>query len=56
MVGIDTHFILFEVERILTRVNGPQLMVAVKIRPSPQPTVDDMGQTLTMRNLKTPIK
>lgn len=56
MVGIDTHFILFEVEGILAGVNGPQLMVAVKVGPSPQAAVDDVGQALTMGHLKTPIQ
>lgn len=56
MVGIDTHFILLEVKCILACINGPQLMVAVKVRPSPQAAVDDMGQTFTMRHLKTPVQ
>lgn len=56
MVGIDTHFILFEVEGILAGVNGPQLMVAVKVGPSPQAAVDDVGQALTMGHLKTPVQ
>lgn len=56
MVGIDTHFILFEVEGILAGVNGPQLMVAVKVGPSPQAAVDDVGQALAMGHLKTPIQ
>lgn len=35
MVGIDTHFVLLKVEGILAGVNSPQLMVTVKVRPSP---------------------
>lgn len=56
MVGIDTHFILLKVECILAGVDGPQLMVAVKVGPSPQTAVDDMGQALPMRHLKTAIQ
>lgn len=56
MVGIDTHFILLKVKCILAGVNGPQLMVAVKVRPSPQAAVDDVRQALTMRHLKTAIQ
>lgn len=56
MVGIDTHFILLKVEGILAGVDGPQLMVAVKVGPSPQAAVDDMGQAFTMGHLKTPIQ
>ena len=56
MVGIDAHFIFLEVKCILACINGPQLMVAVKVGPSPQTAVDDMGQALTMRHLKTPVQ
>lgn len=56
MVWIDTHFVLFEVEGILAGINGPQLMVAVKVRPSPKAAVDDVGQALTMGHLETPIQ
>lgn len=56
MVRIDTHFILLEVEGVLAGFNGPQLMVAVKVGPSPQATVYDVGQALTMGHLKTPVQ
>lgn len=56
MVRIDTHFILLEIKGILTGFNGPQLMVAVEVGPSPQATVDDVGQTLTVGHLKTPVQ
>lgn len=56
MVGIDTHFILFEVEGELAGVDGPELMVAVEVWPSPQAAVDDMGQALAMGHLKTPVQ
>lgn len=35
VVRIDTNFILFEVEGKLAGVDGPQLMVAMKVGPSP---------------------
>lgn len=56
MVGIDTHFILFEVEGELAGLDGPQLVVAVKVGPSPQAAVDDVGQALTMGHLKAPVQ
>lgn len=56
MVRIDTNFILLEVECILASVNGPKLVVTVKVRPSPQAAVDDMRQAFTMRNLKAAIE
>lgn len=56
MVGIDTHFILLKVEGVLAGVNSSQLMVTVKVRPSPQAAIDDMGQALTMGHLKTTIQ
>lgn len=56
VVRIDTNFILLEVECILASVNGPKLMVTMKVRPSPQAAVDDMRQAFTMRNLKAAIQ
>lgn len=56
MVGIDAHFILFEVEGVLAGVNGPQLMVAMEVGPSPQAAVDDVGQALAMGHLETAIQ
>lgn len=56
MVGIDTHFILLEVEGVLAGVDGPQLMVAVKVGPPPQAAVDDVGQALTMGHLETTVQ
>lgn len=56
VVRIHTNFIFLEVECILASVNGPKLMVAVKVGPSPQAAVDDMRQSFTMRNLKTAIQ
>lgn len=55
MVGIDAHFILFEVEGELARVDGPQLVVAVEVGPSPQAAVDDVGQALAVGHLKAAV-
>ena len=56
MVGIDAHFILLEVEGVLAGIDGPQLMVAVKVRPSPEAAVDDVRQAFAMGHLKTPVQ
>ena len=42
VVWIHTHFILFKIKSIFTVFNCFKFMVAVKIRPAPQATVDDM--------------
>lgn len=51
MIGIHTHIILLETEGILARVDGLELVMILQVWPPPQATVDDMGQTLTMRDL-----
>lgn len=56
MVGVDAHFVLLQVEGVLAGVNGPQLVVAVEVGPSPQAAVDDVGQALAMGHLETPIQ
>lgn len=56
MVGVDTHFILLQVEGILAGVDGFQLVVAVEVGPPPQAAVKDVGQTFTVGHLKTPIQ
>lgn len=56
MVRIYTHFILFKIKSIFTVFNGLKFMVAVKVRPAPQATVNDMRQSFTMGHLEAAIK
>lgn len=56
MVGVDTHFILLQVEGVLAGVDGFQLVVAVEVWPPPQAAVKDVGQTFTVGHLQTPIQ
>ena len=46
MVRVDTHIILLQTEGKLAGVNGLELMVILQVWPPPQPTVDDMRETL----------
>lgn len=56
VVGVDAHFILLEVEGKLAGIDGPQLVVTVQVGPPPQAAVDDVGQTLTVGHLETPVQ
>lgn len=56
MVGVDTHFILLQVEGVLAGLDGLQLVVAVEVRPPPQAAVEDVGQTFTVGHLETPVQ
>ena len=56
VVGVDTHFVLFEVEGELAGVDCPQLVVAVQVGPSPQAAVDDVRQALAVGHLETPVQ
>lgn len=56
MVGVDAHLVLFQVKGILAGLHGPQLVVAVQVWPSPQATVEDMGEALPMGHLQTAIQ
>lgn len=56
MVGVDADLILLEVEGILAGLNGAQLMVTVKVRPSPQAAVDNMGKPLPVGHLEAAIQ
>lgn len=56
MVGVDAHLILFEVEGILTGLDGTQLMVAVEVWPPPQATVNDVRKPLTLGDLQATIQ
>ena len=56
MVGVDTHFILLQVEGVLAGVDGFQLVVAVQVWPPPQAAVEDVRQAFTVGHLETPIQ
>lgn len=56
VVGIHADLVLLHVEGELTQLHGPQLMVAVKVRPSPQAAVDDMGEPLPVGHLQPAIQ
>lgn len=56
MVRVDAHLILFEVEGILTGLNGTQLVVAVEVRPPPQATVNDVRKALALGDLQAAIQ
>lgn len=56
MIGIHTDFVLLHVEGVLTHLHGPQLMVAMQVRPPPQPAVDDMGKALAVGHLQPAIQ
>ena len=56
VVGVDADLILFEVEGILTGLDGSQLVMAVKVRPSPQAAVDNMGKPLPVGDLQAAIQ
>ena len=51
VVRVDTHIILLQTEGKPAGVNGLELMVILQVWPPPQPTVDDVRETLAMRNL-----
>lgn len=56
VVRVDAHLILFEVEGILTGLNGTQLVVAVEVRPPPQATVNDVREALTLGHLQAAVQ
>lgn len=56
VVRVDAHLILFEVEGILTGLNGTQLVVAVEVRPPPQATVNDVRKPLTLGDLQATVQ
>lgn len=56
MVGVDTHFVLLQVEGVLARLHGLQLVVAVQVRPPPQAAVEDVGQAFPMGHLEASIQ
>lgn len=56
VVGIHADLVLLHVEGELAQLHGPQLMVAVKVRPSPQAAVDDMGEPLPVGHLQPAIQ
>lgn len=56
VVRVDAHLVLFQVEGILTGLDGTQLMVAVEVRPPPQATVNDVRKPFTLEDLKATIQ
>lgn len=56
VVGIDAHLVLLKVESELAGLDGPQLVVAVQVRPPPQAAVDDMGEALPVGHLETAVQ
>lgn len=56
VVGIDADLVLLEVEGELTGLNGPQLVVAVQVRPPPQAAVNDVGEAFPVRHLQTAVQ
>lgn len=52
MVGIDTDFVSFGLERVLTVLHWSELMLSVEIGPTPQLAIENVRKTLLLRNLK----
>lgn len=52
MIGIDADLFLLCTEWILTCFDGLQLVVTLKIWPTPNATINDMRQTFAMGDLK----
>lgn len=50
VVGVDTNTVTLEVESVLAKL-GMTKLVLVEIRPSPDPSVDHMGKTLSSSDL-----
>lgn len=55
VVGVDTHRVALEVERILAVLNMLQL-VLVQVRPSPDARINYMWEPFPASDLQTPIK
>jgi len=56
VVGIDADVLLLGVEWELAKGLGPQLVVALEVRPTPNPTVHDMWKAFSVGNLQPPVK
>lgn len=56
MVGVDADLVLLGVKGVLAHLDGPQLVVAVQVRPAPQPAVDDVRQALPVRHLQPAVQ
>ncbi len=50
MIGVDTHAVTLEVKRILAELGVTEL-IFMQVWPSPYSGVDDVGKTLSSRNL-----
>lgn len=55
VVGVHTHVIILQIERILTELDMFEFIL-VKVRPSPQTSVYDMGETLPTSHLQTSVQ
>ena len=52
MVRVDAHFLLLRRERKIAKSFGLQFMVRLKVRPTPDSAVDDVGQAFPVRHLE----
>ncbi len=55
VVGIDADVLIFQVEGVLTFGDSFELVVGLKVRPSPHTAVDDVRETLAMGHLETAV-
>lgn len=51
VVRVDTDVLLLGAKGELTAVQGFELVVGLQVRPAPDPTVDDMGETFPVGHL-----
>ena len=49
--GVNADVVSLEGEGKAAGADGLELVVVLQVRPAPQPTVDDVGETLAMRDL-----
>lgn len=50
VVGVDAHTVTLQVKSILTEFGMAELIL-VEVRPTPDPSVDHMGKTLSSSDL-----
>lgn len=56
VVRVDTDVLLLGAEGELAALQGFQLVVGLQVRPAPHPAVDDMGKTLPVGHLQSPVQ
>ena len=56
MVRVHADVLLLQVERVLARVDGLQLVRTLQRRPPPQSTVDDVRKALPVRYLQSSVQ